>query len=88
MSSLNPTTESQSVTSQQAFVDRRTNSGSAPQVERRQFSSSYSELTPAGAELGVAVDQYKMNNRRRFVTYDEILDIVKSLGYTRPDYMG
>ncbi len=52
-------------------------------VERRQFSSNYSELSAAGAELGKAIDSYKVANRRRYITYDEILLVLKSLGYAR-----
>lgn len=52
-------------------------------LERRQFSSNYSELSPAGAELGRAVDAYKLANRRRYVTYDEILGVLEALGYQK-----
>lgn len=69
---------------EQMLTDRRVNSRvSSDGRERRQFASSYSELSTEGAELGVAIDNYKMVNRRRFITYDEILSVFKSLGYTR-----
>ncbi len=54
-------------------------------MERRQFGSNYSELTTAGAELGKAIDSYKVANRRRYVTYDEILLVLGTLGYERRD---
>jgi hypothetical protein len=51
--------------------------------ERRQFSSSYDELTPDGRELAEAIDQYKMQHRRRYITHDETLEVFRSLGYHR-----
>lgn len=66
-------------------VDRRSTSGESvpPGVERRQFGSSYQELSPAARELAHAVDTYKVRHRRRFVTYEEILFVVESLGYKK-----
>ena len=63
------------------FIDRRSNEGAQPAVERRQFANSYGELTPEAQELAVAIDEYKLRNRRRFVTFEEMLSIVKDLGY-------
>jgi hypothetical protein len=65
------------------FVDRRAAQGSgiAPQRERRQFTNSHDELTPDARELANAVDQYKLIHRRRFITYQEMLGVVQSLGY-------
>jgi hypothetical protein len=64
--------------------DRRQRSRSSQEgMERRQFGSNYSELTAAGAELGKAIDSYKVANRRRYVTYDEILLVLGTLGYER-----
>ena len=67
--------------SQQAFVDRRQNAGSPPGVERRQFSNTYGELSAESRDLAVAIDQYKLMHRRRFITYDEMLAVIKTLGY-------
>jgi hypothetical protein len=66
-----------------AFMDRRSDSqsGGYRGSERRQFSNSHTELSPAAAELGNAVDRYKLTNRRRFITYEELLGVIKSLGY-------
>ncbi len=64
------------------FVDRRSyDVGEAPARERRQFTNSYEELSPEARQLATAVDQYKMSHRRRFITYEEMLEVVKSLGY-------
>ncbi|HKD37120.1 MAG TPA: hypothetical protein VKB78_09975 [Pirellulales bacterium] len=68
-----------------SFVDRRgTDPGEAPGRERRQFANSHDDLSPAARELAQAVDRYKLINRRRFITYDEILNVVQSLGYRKP----
>jgi len=66
---------------EQPFVDRRQNSGRPPGVERRQFSNHYGELSPETQELATAIDQYKLMHRRRFITYDEMLAVIKTLGY-------
>lgn len=68
------------------FVDRR-NPGiqrRSAGIERRQFTNSYHELSPDAAELGRAVDQYKLDNHRRFVTYEELLGVIRGLGYAKP----
>ncbi|MEM6330688.1 MAG: hypothetical protein AAF790_10610 [Planctomycetota bacterium] len=67
-----------------AFVDRRTQDArSTPGRERRQFTNSHDELSPEAAELARAIDHYKLTERRRFITYEEMLRVVKSLGYAR-----
>lgn len=68
-----------------AFVDRRSSGAtrSAPGLERRQFSDGHQGLSPDAAELGVAIDHYKLINRRRYISYEEMLAIVQSLGYKK-----
>lgn len=68
-----------------SFVDRRANSGgdAQPVVERRQFTNSHEELSPDAAELARAIDRYKLVHRRRFIDYEEMLGVIKSLGYSR-----
>ena len=34
-------------------------------------------------ELAEAVDNYKLRHRRRFITYEELYDVMASLGYHR-----
>lgn len=65
------------------FVDRRDYSmpGPPPVCERRQFTNSLDGLSPDAAELARAIDEYKLRHRRRFITYEEMLGVVKSLGY-------
>jgi hypothetical protein len=68
-----------------AFFDRRSPVAveRMPICERRQFGNSHEGLSPDAAELAQAIDQYKLHHRRRFITFDEMLAVVKSLGYHR-----
>ena len=68
-----------------SFVERRhpDGLGSTLACERRQFANSHEELTPDAAELARAIDQYKLFHRRRFITFEEMLGVIKSLGYHR-----
>lgn len=54
-----------------------------PVIERRQFGNSHSELSEEARQLGLAIDQYKLVHRRRYITYEEMLNVIKSLGYRR-----
>ena len=65
------------------FIDRRNfdNPGSPPGVERRQFANSHNELSPEANELASAIDTYKLAHRRRFITYEEMLGVIRSIGY-------
>lgn len=67
------------------FVDRRAakKQDSAGGFERRQFSNGHEGLSPEAAELGIAVDQYKLTNSRRYITHEEMIKIIKSLGYAK-----
>jgi hypothetical protein len=67
------------------FIDRRSATPSSvnPQRERRQFTNSHEELSPDARELAQAIDSYKLVHRRRFITYEEMLAVVKSLGYKK-----
>ena len=68
------------------FVDRRNYeqpSEGHSGLERRQFTNSHDGLSEEGRELALAVDQYKLMHRRRFITYEEVLGIVKELGYVK-----
>jgi hypothetical protein len=68
-----------------AFADRRSvrTGNSSESRERRQFANSHSELSVDAAELANAIDQYKLQHRRRFINFEEMLTIFKSLGYGR-----
>lgn len=68
-----------------SFVDRRSRDPSQgpPGVERRQFANSHEELSPEARELAQAIDEYKIRHRRRFITYEEMLSVVRTLGYRK-----
>ena len=67
------------------FVERRNPAAveQMPICERRQFANSHDDLTPEAADLARAIDSYKLVHRRRFITFEEMLAVVKSLGYHR-----
>ena len=68
----------------ETFLDRRSYADATqpPTVsERRQFTNSHDNLSPAARELAQTIDQYKLRHRRRFITYDEMLSVIESLGY-------
>ena len=70
-------------TSSGVFMDRRNYDGAtAPPVrERRQFTNSHEGLSPPARELALAIDEYKIRHRRRFLSYEEMLSVMESLGY-------
>ena len=65
------------------FVDRRSPDSyqPAPGAERRQFANSHDELSPEARNLAVAIDSYKLRHRRRFITFEEMLEVIHDLGY-------
>ena len=68
-----------------AFVDRRSSKPGERQsgFERRQFTNSHEELSPPARELARAIDEYKLMHRRRFITYEEMYNVIHSLGYEK-----
>jgi hypothetical protein len=67
------------------FVERRV---TAPETsfdgrERRQFTNSHDDLSPDARELATAIDNYKLQHRRRFITFEEMLYVLKMLGYSK-----
>lgn len=69
------------------FIDRRAGEPGSRELvrERRQFTGNYDDLSPDGRDLGRAIDEYKMIHRRRFINYDEMVAIIKSLGYAKAE---
>jgi hypothetical protein len=65
------------------FIERRSFAGGATGVERRQFANSHEELSPDARELAQAIDGYKLMHRRRFITFEEMLAVIKELGYSK-----
>jgi hypothetical protein len=80
MSSASPLTQTQTVT-QVPFADRRQQTGSGERGERRQFGNSYHDLSPEGQQLAEAIDAYKVDHHRRYITTDELLGVLGRLGY-------
>jgi len=67
-----------------AFIDRRGQAAHpSPLGERRQFMNSYDALSPDAAELANAIDSYKAQHRRRFITFEEMLSVIQSIGYQK-----
>ncbi|MEY4568162.1 MAG: hypothetical protein RLY14_3132 [Planctomycetota bacterium] len=66
------------------FVDRRAprEAGSLG-MERRQFGNSYRELSEDAKELAEAIDSYKVRHRRRYITFEEMLQVITELGYKK-----
>ena len=63
------------------FVDRRQCDNGSGGRERRQFRDGNRSARPEVAELADAVDTYKVENRRRFITFEELFDLMQGLGY-------
>jgi hypothetical protein len=66
-----------------AFVDRRAQVAAPANKERRQFSSTHAGLSPDARELALAIDGYKLEHRRRYITFEEMLQVIKDLGYSK-----
>lgn len=69
-----------------AFIDRRQNKGGRRPdggPERRQFRDAHSSECYEAIELGEAIDRYKLEHRRRFITYEELYHVIRSLGYRK-----
>ena len=67
------------------FVERRQHEANSTPggSERRQFRDGNRSDRPEVAELANAVDDYKLAHRRRFITFEELFDVMASLGYHR-----
>ena len=72
-------------TAPSSFVDRRQTpvARSNNPGERRQFGSAHLGLSDEGRELALAIDQYKVQNHRRYLTCDEMLIVLADLGYEK-----
>ena len=65
------------------FEDRRSEHRTSTGTERRQFTNSHASLSPGARELAEAIDRYKVNNRRRYITFEEMLHVITQLGYAK-----
>ena len=41
------------------------------------------QLVVVSRDLAQAIDSYKLMHRRRFITYEELLGVIESLGYRK-----
>ncbi len=67
------------------FVDRRRSfAGHRPDgPERRQFRDGNASLNSEVRELQDAIDTYKVSNHRKFITTQELYDVIYELGYRK-----
>ena len=68
-----------------SFVDRRQLPGTGERGERRQFGNSYHNLSFEGHQLAEAIDAYKVDHHRRYITTDELLGVLGKLGYKQSE---
>jgi len=71
----------------ESFVDRRSpcKPARADLGERRQFANSHVDLSPEARQLANAIDRYKLRHRRRYIDYEEVLAVIKALGYRQTE---
>jgi hypothetical protein len=71
----------------ESFADRRSPCKPActDLRERRQFANSHSDLSVEARQLANAIDRYKLRHRRRYIDYEEILAVIKALGYRQTE---
>jgi len=71
-------------TTPEPFIDRRSHADPETSgLDRRQFTNSHDELSPEARELAQAIDGYKLMHRRRYITFEEMLAVIKSIGYKK-----
>lgn len=76
--------ETQELAGVAPFADRRQSGGQRKDGgERRQFVDSRQTFRPEVLELAEAIDQYKLRHRRRFITFEELYDVMAELGYRK-----
>jgi hypothetical protein len=65
------------------FVERRAPRDEFRGPERRQFANSHSELSAPARELALAIDAFKLSRHRRFINFEEMLQVIEALGYRK-----
>lgn len=80
-----PETSALSASTSTGFLERRRSVGAVPGLERRQFANSHDDLSPGARELALAIDEYKLRHRRRFISYEEMYAVIRELGYQKPE---
>ena len=80
---LTPNELPNEIAPENSFVDRRNTDEKSSGFERRQFGNSHSTLSPDARELAEAIDAYKVEHRRRYITFEEMLKVIHKLGYQK-----
>ena len=80
---LTPSELPNEIAPENSFVDRRNTDEKSSGFERRQFGNSHSTLSPDARELAEAIDAYKVEHRRRYITFEEMLKVIHKLGYQK-----
>ena len=52
-------------------------------LQKADDGSAHADLSPDARELAREINRYKFRHRRRFINYEEILALVKELGYQK-----
>lgn len=68
-----------SVVDRRGGLDRRRGPGRRRSDDRR--SAEEGEMTDEQFEFVMAINEYKLVNKRPFPTWTEVLDVIKALGY-------
>ena len=71
----------QTIVDRRGGLDRRRGPGRRRSDERR--SAEEGEMTDEQFEFLMAVNEYKLVNKRPFPTWTEVLDVIKALGYRK-----
>jgi hypothetical protein len=74
-----------SVSNRDLHEDRRNNRGGTRYIgpDRRQFSDARVSDNYEALELAEAIDTYKLTHRRKFITFEELHDVITGLGYRK-----
>jgi hypothetical protein len=72
-------------TGNESYEDRRSRDGGSRSngPERRQFSDARVSQNYEALELAEAIDSYKVTHRRKFITFEELHDVITGLGYRK-----
>jgi hypothetical protein len=78
-------TVQESVSQRQLMEDRRSSRGGTREQgpERRQFSDARVSHNYEALELADAIDAYKVRHHRKYLTFEELHDVITALGYRK-----
>ena len=78
-------TVKESISEQQLMEDRRKHRGGSRDEgpERRQFNDARVSNNHEALELAAAIDAYKVRHHRKYMTFEELHDVIIGLGYRK-----